>query len=85
MLCTIEVPCRKATEALKAAHVCQMIANDRGEVHGGEGFYDVFYIRDGAYQVMHRSSKYQNCGEHGYRSSTYKQLRNSQQAKPSHR
>ena len=48
----IEVPCRKATEALKAAHVCQLIANDHGEVHGGEDFYDVFYIRDGAYQVM---------------------------------
>ncbi|MCX6927021.1 MAG: discoidin domain-containing protein, partial [Verrucomicrobia bacterium] len=49
---TINVPCRKATEALKAAHVCQMIANDHGEVRGGEGFYDEFYIRDGAYQVM---------------------------------
>lgn len=49
---SITVPCRKATDALKAAHICQMIANDRGEVHGGEGFYDVFYIRDGAYQVM---------------------------------
>jgi hypothetical protein len=48
----IEVPDRKATEALKAAHVCQMIANDLGEVRGGEGFYDQFYIRDGAYQVM---------------------------------
>ena len=48
----IEVPCRKATSALMAAHVCQMIANDLGEVHGGEGFYDEFYIRDGAYQVM---------------------------------
>ncbi|MHC4641284.1 MAG: glucosidase family protein, partial [Planctomycetota bacterium] len=48
----IEVPCRKATEALKAAHVCQLIANDHGEVHGGENFYDTFYIRDGAYQVM---------------------------------
>ena len=48
----IEVPCRKATEALPAAHVCQLIANDHGEVHGGEDFYDVFYIRDGAYQVM---------------------------------
>ena len=51
-IASITVPCRKATEALKAAHVCQMIANDRGEVRGGEGFYDVFYIRDGAYQVM---------------------------------
>lgn len=48
----IHVPCKKATEALKAAHVCQMIANDHGEVRGGEGFYDEFYIRDGAYQVM---------------------------------
>jgi len=48
----IAVPCRKATETLLAAHVCQLIANDGGEVHGGEGFYDEFYIRDGAYQVM---------------------------------
>jgi hypothetical protein len=48
----IEVPCHKATDALRAAHVCQLIANDHGEVHGGEGFYDEFYIRDGAYQVM---------------------------------
>jgi hypothetical protein len=48
----IEVPCSKATAALRAAHVCQMIANDHGEVHGGEGFYDEFYIRDGAYQVL---------------------------------
>lgn len=51
-IAAITVPCRKATDTLKAAHVCQMIANDRGEVRGGEGFYDVFYIRDGAYQVM---------------------------------
>ena len=48
----IEVPCEKATNALRAAHVCQLIANDHGEVHGGEDFYDTFYIRDGAYQVM---------------------------------
>ena len=48
----IQTPCRKASEALLAAHVCQLIANDHGEVHGGEGFYDSFYIRDGAYQVM---------------------------------
>lgn len=48
----VEVPCAKATETLKAAHVCQLITNDLGEVHGGEGFYDEFYIRDGAYQVM---------------------------------
>jgi len=32
----IEVPCRKATEALLAAHVCQLIANDHGDVHGDE-------------------------------------------------
>ena len=48
----IEVPCRKATEALLAAHVCQLIASDHGELHGGEGFYDEFYIRDGGYQIM---------------------------------
>lgn len=48
----IEVPCAKANQTLLAAHVCQLIANDHGDVHGGEGFYDVFYIRDGAYQVM---------------------------------
>ena len=48
----IAVPCAKSTETLMAAHVCQLIANDRGVVHGGEGFYDEFYIRDGAYQVM---------------------------------
>jgi hypothetical protein len=46
------VPCSKATQAYLAAHVCQLIALDHGEVHGGEGFYDTFYIRDGAYQVM---------------------------------
>ena len=48
----IEVPCEKATQALLAAHVCQLIANDHGELRGGEGFYDQFYIRDGGYQIM---------------------------------
>jgi len=48
----IEVPCPKATEAYLASHVCQLIANDHGELRGGEHFYDVFYPRDGAYQVM---------------------------------
>jgi len=48
----IKVPCRKATEAYMAAHVCQYIISDHGELRGGEGFYDRFYIRDGAYQVM---------------------------------
>ena len=48
----IKVPCRKASEAYLAAHVCQYIANDHGELRGGEDFYDQFYPRDGAYQVM---------------------------------
>ena len=34
----IDVPDRKATEALRAAHVCQLIASDHGELHGGEGY-----------------------------------------------
>ena len=29
-----------------------LIANDHGELRGGENFYDRFYPRDGAYQVM---------------------------------
>jgi len=49
---TIQVPCEKATQTYLAAHVCQLIASDHGELHGGEGFYDQFYIRDGAYQIM---------------------------------
>lgn len=48
----IEVPSEKATQALRAAHVCQLIANDHGVLKGGEGFYDEFYIRDGAYQML---------------------------------
>jgi len=48
----IEVPCRKASQALLAAHVCQLLASDHGEVHCGENLYDMFYIRDAAYQVM---------------------------------
>jgi hypothetical protein len=48
----VEVPCAKATEALRAAHVCQLLVSDHGVLHGGEGFYDEFYIRDGAYQVL---------------------------------
>lgn len=47
-----EVPCAKATQALKAAHVQQFIDNDHGVLKGGEGFYDEFYIRDGAYQIL---------------------------------
>ncbi len=51
--CTrIEVPCKKATNALRASHICQLIANDHGEIHAGEGFYDCFWIRDAAYQVL---------------------------------
>jgi len=48
----IQVPCEKATQALLASHVCQMLVSDHGVLHGGEGFYDEFYIRDGAYQVL---------------------------------
>ena len=48
----IEVPCAKSTQTLKAAHVCQLIASDHGELHAGEGFYDEFYIRDGGYQLL---------------------------------
>ena len=48
----ITVPCEKSTQCLKAAHVCQLIASDHGVLHGGEGFYDQFYIRDGAYQLL---------------------------------
>jgi len=48
----IEVPCEKATLAFKAAHVQQFIDNDHGVLKGGEGFYDEFYIRDGAYQIL---------------------------------
>ncbi len=48
----IRVPCEKATQALLASHMYQLISNDHGEVHPGEGFYDEFYIRDGAYQLM---------------------------------
>jgi hypothetical protein len=48
----ISVPCEKSTQALLASHMYQLISNDHGEVHPGEGFYDEFYIRDGAYQVM---------------------------------
>jgi len=49
---SIKVPCEKATQAYLASHICQLIASDHGELHGGEGFYDEFYIRDGAYQLM---------------------------------
>jgi hypothetical protein len=48
----IEVPCEKSAQALLASHVCQMLVSDHGVLHGGEGFYDEFYIRDGAYQVL---------------------------------
>lgn len=49
---SIKVPCEKAAQAYLASHICQLITSDHGELHGGEGFYDEFYIRDGAYQLM---------------------------------
>jgi hypothetical protein len=48
----IRIPSDKATQAFLASLVYQLIASDNGELHPGEGFYDEFYIRDGAYQVM---------------------------------
>ena len=48
----MQVPCEKATQAYLSSHVCQLITSDHGEVHPGEGFYDEFYIRDGAYQLV---------------------------------
>jgi hypothetical protein len=49
----VEVPCKKATQAMKAAHVCQLLAADGNDgLHAGEGPYDGFYVRDGAYQMM---------------------------------
>jgi hypothetical protein len=48
----VEIPCAKAAQALKAVHVQQFIDNDHGVLKGGEGFYDEFYIRDGAYQIL---------------------------------
>jgi hypothetical protein len=48
----IEVPCRKSVETLKAAHVLQLITNDHGMMHPGEGPYDEFYVRDAAYQIV---------------------------------
>ncbi len=48
----LDVPCRKAKEAYMASLLYQLIISDRGELRGGEGFYDEFYIRDGAYQLM---------------------------------
>jgi len=47
-----EIPDRRAGNALRASHVYQFINNDHGVVQGGEGFYDIFYIRDGAYEVL---------------------------------
>lgn len=48
----VEVPCEKATKALLASHVYQLITSDHGVLKPGEGFYDCFYIRDGAYQAI---------------------------------
>ncbi|HTQ09827.1 MAG TPA: discoidin domain-containing protein, partial [Fimbriimonadaceae bacterium] len=49
---SISVPEPKANDTLRFAHVTQLIALDKGVVKGGEGFYDEFYIRDGAYQIL---------------------------------
>ncbi|MCX6997500.1 MAG: hypothetical protein NTV49_10545 [Kiritimatiellaeota bacterium] len=44
----IEVPERKATDAFWASLCYQLIANDQGKYRPGEGFWDNFWIRDGA-------------------------------------
>jgi GH15 family glucan-1,4-alpha-glucosidase len=49
---TFKLPCQKVNDARLAALVLQLITTDHGEIQGGEGFYDGFYIRDGAYQIM---------------------------------
>ncbi|MEI6783262.1 MAG: hypothetical protein WCQ21_20355 [Verrucomicrobiota bacterium] len=48
----IAVPCEKAVNAFKWSNAYQLIASDEGDIKGGEGVYDWFYMRDGAYQVM---------------------------------
>ncbi len=48
---TIEVPEEKVAQTYRASLVYQFIGRDRSEVHGGEGFYDEQYIRDGTYQA----------------------------------
>jgi len=52
----IEVPCRKASEALLAAHVCQLIANDHGELRGGEDFYDRQVVEDFYCYLLHTTA-----------------------------
>ncbi len=48
----IQTPDKKVNEAYLASHVCQLIARDHHVLKGGEGFYDKFFLRDAAYQVM---------------------------------
>ncbi|MBN1443698.1 MAG: hypothetical protein JXA90_13395 [Planctomycetes bacterium] len=48
----IEIPDARAMNAHRASLVHQIIGLDGGELHAGEGFYDRFYIRDAAYQVL---------------------------------
>jgi len=47
-----EVPCEKTMQALRSSHVYQFIVLDGGLVKGGEGLYDAFWMRDGAYQIL---------------------------------
>lgn len=47
-----EVPEAKAADTYKASLVYQFIGRDKGQVHGGEGFYDEQYIRDGTYEAL---------------------------------
>jgi hypothetical protein len=46
------VPEEKALFSYLASLVYQFIGRDRAELRAGEGFYDEFYLRDGAYQAV---------------------------------
>ncbi|MFC4597545.1 hypothetical protein [Cohnella hongkongensis] len=44
-----EIPHVKALNTLKASIVYTFMTRDRGEIHPGEGFYDLFWTRDAAF------------------------------------
>lgn len=45
----IELPNEKAINTLKASIVYTFITRDRGEIHPGEEFYDLFWVRDAVF------------------------------------
>ncbi|WP_372634506.1 hypothetical protein [Cohnella sp.] len=44
-----EIPHEKALNTLRASIVYTFMTRDRGEIHPGEGFYDLFWTRDAAF------------------------------------